>query len=89
VTVTVSIGVAGFPDHARTPDRLERFADAALYLAKRQGRNRVELAEPSAVDTTANLPEPPRTVPHQRPPRPAQEGAPADPDKPTDLDNVR
>ena len=49
VTVTVSVGVAGYPEHARTPDRLERLADAALYLAKRQGRNRVELAEPSAV----------------------------------------
>ncbi len=49
VTVTVSVGVAGFPDHASTLDRLERLADAALYLAKRQGRNRVELAEPSVV----------------------------------------
>ena len=49
VTVTVSVGVAGYPDHASTPDRLARLADAALYLAKRQGRNRVELAEPSVV----------------------------------------
>jgi diguanylate cyclase (GGDEF)-like protein len=48
VSVTASIGVAVFPDHASTPDRLERLADAALYLAKRQGRNRVELAESSA-----------------------------------------
>ncbi len=47
VSVTASIGVAVFPDHASTPDRLERLADAALYLAKRQGRNRVELADPS------------------------------------------
>ena len=49
VSVTVSIGVAGYPEHASTPDRLARLADAALYLAKRQGRNRVELAEPSVV----------------------------------------
>jgi hypothetical protein len=49
VAVTVSVGVAGYPEHASTPDRLERMADAALYLAKRQGRNRVELAEPSVV----------------------------------------
>ena len=47
VSVTASIGAAVFPDHASTPDRLERLADAALYLAKRQGRNRVELADPS------------------------------------------
>ncbi len=49
VAVTVSIGVAVFPDHARTPDRLERLADAALYVAKQQGRNRVELAEAASV----------------------------------------
>jgi diguanylate cyclase (GGDEF)-like protein len=45
VAVTASIGVAGFPGHASTLDRLERLADAALYMAKRQGRNRVEPAE--------------------------------------------
>jgi diguanylate cyclase (GGDEF)-like protein len=49
VTVTVSVGVAGYPEHASTPDRLARLADAALYLAKRQGKNRVELAEPAVV----------------------------------------
>jgi diguanylate cyclase (GGDEF)-like protein len=48
VTVTASIGVAGFPDHANTLERLERLADAALYVAKRQGRNRVELADLAA-----------------------------------------
>jgi diguanylate cyclase (GGDEF)-like protein len=53
VSVTASMGVAGFPGHASTLDRLERLADAALYLAKRQGRNRVELAEPApATDAT-------------------------------------
>jgi two-component system, cell cycle response regulator len=57
--VTVSIGVAVFPDHASTADRLERLADAALYTAKRHGRNRVELAEPMATDTTADVPEQP------------------------------
>jgi diguanylate cyclase (GGDEF)-like protein len=57
VEVTASVGVAGFPQHASTPDRLERLADAALYLAKRQGRNRVELAEATAVDATDGWPE--------------------------------
>jgi diguanylate cyclase (GGDEF)-like protein len=56
VSVTASLGVAGFPDHASTLDRLERLADAALYLAKRQGRNRVELAEPASADAAAAAP---------------------------------
>ena len=64
VSVTASIGVAGFPDHASTLDRLERLADAALYVAKRQGRNRVELA---SVEAGPIFPAPsarrPRTVP--------------------------
>jgi diguanylate cyclase (GGDEF)-like protein len=60
VAVTVSIGVAVFPDHASTADRLERLADAALYTAKRHGRNRVELAEHNMpADTTADIPEQP------------------------------
>jgi diguanylate cyclase (GGDEF)-like protein len=58
VPVTTSIGVVGFPEHATTLDRLERLADAALYLAKRQGRNRVELANPAADDVEAVLPGP-------------------------------
>jgi diguanylate cyclase (GGDEF)-like protein len=51
LAVTVSIGVAVFPAHASTPDRLERLADAALYVAKRQ-RNRVELAELPPADAS-------------------------------------
>jgi len=67
VAVTVSVGVAGYPEHASTPDRLARLADAALYLAKRQGRNRVELAEPSVVTGAFD------------PARPARPGGGADP----------
>jgi diguanylate cyclase (GGDEF)-like protein len=55
VPVTVSVGVAGFPDHASTLERLERLADAALYVAKRRGRNRVELA---SVEAGPDLPGP-------------------------------
>jgi hypothetical protein len=47
--------VAGFPDHASTLERLERLADAALYVAKRRGRNRVELA---SVEAGPDLPGP-------------------------------
>jgi diguanylate cyclase (GGDEF)-like protein len=53
VSVTASLGVVGFPDHATTLDRLERLADAALYIAKRGGRNRVELADPASADPPA------------------------------------
>jgi diguanylate cyclase (GGDEF)-like protein len=55
VSVTASIGVVGFPDHATSLDRLEWLADAALYLAKREGRNRVELADPAAADSQDGL----------------------------------
>src|SRR5437879_4507265 len=39
--VSVSLGVAAFPDHARESEELLRRADEALYLAKQTGRNRV------------------------------------------------
>ena len=37
--LTVSVGVACFPDDAREPIRLVELADSALYRAKRNGRN--------------------------------------------------
>jgi diguanylate cyclase (GGDEF)-like protein len=39
--VTVSLGVAAFPDHAKESEELLRHADEALYLAKQSGRNRI------------------------------------------------
>ena len=41
--ITVSIGVACFPGAAGGSDELVRNADKALYLAKRLGKNRVEV----------------------------------------------
>ncbi len=41
VQITVSIGVSGKDRRAYTPDYVVAAADSALYLAKRQGRNRV------------------------------------------------
>jgi diguanylate cyclase (GGDEF)-like protein len=42
--ITVSIGVAVFPQHGRVAEVLLRASDAALYRAKHQGRNRVSSA---------------------------------------------
>ena len=42
--VTVSGGVASYPEHGRTPAEILRAADAALYRAKQAGRNRVSRA---------------------------------------------
>ena len=41
ISMRLSIGVAGFPGHATTPEGLIQAADRALYEAKRLGRNRV------------------------------------------------
>jgi len=43
-TVTISAGVAAFPDHGTTRDELVRAADNGLYAAKQAGRNRIALA---------------------------------------------
>ena len=47
--VTVSVGVAALPDHGTSPRALIDAADAALYRAKREGRDRVAVAEVAGV----------------------------------------
>jgi diguanylate cyclase (GGDEF)-like protein len=42
--VTTSIGIAMIPDHGADPSTIERAADNALYAAKRNGRDCVEIA---------------------------------------------
>jgi diguanylate cyclase (GGDEF)-like protein len=42
--VTASLGVALVPDHAASPKALLKAADAALYVSKREGRNRCTIA---------------------------------------------
>ncbi len=46
VGVSVSIGVAMLSGNAKTAEHLVEQADRALYKAKEQGRNRVEVGEP-------------------------------------------
>ncbi len=46
--VTLSFGVAEFPAHGDVPDGLIGVADAALYEAKREGRDRVVVAPGAA-----------------------------------------
>jgi two-component system, cell cycle response regulator len=45
ISVTVSIGIACFPQHGTKPQTLLRAADQALYEAKGRGRNRVVTAD--------------------------------------------
>jgi diguanylate cyclase (GGDEF)-like protein len=42
--VTVSIGLAHYPEHAASAEQLFEVADQALYRAKESGRNRVKVA---------------------------------------------
>ena len=46
--ITASIGVSAFPLHGTSPRELLAAADAALYQAKREGRDRVAIAEQRA-----------------------------------------
>ena len=63
--VTVSAGVASFPDHGRTASEILRSADAALYVAKaagpgplvpRRGRPPGQEPIPGAAELVADLP---------------------------------
>jgi diguanylate cyclase (GGDEF)-like protein/putative nucleotidyltransferase with HDIG domain len=87
LAVTISAGVASYPEHADTVEGLVRAADEAVYDAKLGGRNRIRAALPSAIqnslepegrvggagERTAELPLPARTdtVPTWREPPPA------------------
>jgi len=42
-SITISVGIASFPDDAKTPAALIEAADKALYTSKQKGRNTVTL----------------------------------------------
>lgn len=63
--LTTSIGIATFPSHAVSRAELVLAADAALYSAKRAGRNCVRVVESSFADLDQNsapIPPPPDEV---------------------------
>jgi diguanylate cyclase (GGDEF)-like protein len=51
--LTVSIGVAAFPEHGLSPKELMAAADAALYEAKNRGRDQVSVALLRSVEEVA------------------------------------
>ena len=54
--ITVSVGVAELPQHGATAKELLEAADAALYRAKKEGRDRVAVAEsPQATEVEVKV----------------------------------
>jgi diguanylate cyclase (GGDEF)-like protein len=45
--LSTSVGLGLFPEHGHDPEQLQRAADAALYRAKREGKDRTVVAEAS------------------------------------------
>jgi diguanylate cyclase (GGDEF)-like protein len=54
--ITISVGVAAYPDDAKDPIHLIELADSALYRAKRNGRNQICAYRPSLAATERPLP---------------------------------
>jgi diguanylate cyclase (GGDEF)-like protein len=48
LTVTMSVGIAIYPDDGRSASELQRQADAAMYYAKSLGKNRVQMFSENA-----------------------------------------
>ena len=55
LTVTASLGIATFPEHALDQHHLLELADKALYLSKRMGRNQVHTASDLNFDRNLNV----------------------------------
>ncbi len=61
ISITVSMGVAAYPDHGKDYERVFEVADNALYKSKSNGRNRVTLAQASVAHLPAQHAQTPRT----------------------------
>ncbi|MBP9707020.1 MAG: GGDEF domain-containing protein [Oligoflexales bacterium] len=48
VNITLSIGIASYPQHAKTKSEIVKLADASMYKSKKQGKNRTTLVENSS-----------------------------------------
>jgi diguanylate cyclase (GGDEF)-like protein len=72
IPVTVSIGVAVFPEHGADADRVLAAADDALYAAKNAGRDTYRLAEPAPVVPQVNFDPTVTTTGGPQPPRQAR-----------------
>jgi diguanylate cyclase (GGDEF)-like protein/PAS domain S-box-containing protein len=53
--ITISVGVAAFPEHGKSPNELMAAADAALYEAKKRGRDQVVVASAPPTEENATL----------------------------------
>ncbi|MEU4562018.1 diguanylate cyclase [Actinoplanes sp. NPDC023936] len=65
ISISVSIGIAVFPEHGNTAQEVLDAADEALYAAKNSGRDTYRLAERGSFDpaaATTGGPQPPRQV---------------------------
>ncbi|MEU4427022.1 diguanylate cyclase [Actinoplanes sp. NPDC024001] len=60
IPISVSIGIAVFPEHGSTAQEVLDAADEALYAAKNSGRDTYRLAERESIGTGG--PQPPRPV---------------------------
>ena len=55
VSVTSSMGISLYPDHAQSIEKLVKGADAAMYQAKKSGKNQVRLFSRQSLESTNRM----------------------------------